>query len=98
MRKRSIHNDFPEITKPCGALNENEIEEIRKAYRDKCKGEILIGLRGEERVITMLLPAHTNKETIEAELKTSIEKLKQMNCDRCIHVANVAFKVITLAS
>lgn len=95
MRKRTVENDLPEVSITNGALHKNENEEIRQAYCNGCKGEILIGLRGEERVVTMLLPAHTNDETDDEELKKSIDKLKQMNCDRCIHVANVASKVIS---
>jgi hypothetical protein len=86
MRKRTANNDLLEVTRPFGELNKNEIEEIRQAYRDKCNGEILIGLRGEERVITMLLPAQTNKETGNAAMNLSIDKLKRMRCDRHIHV------------
>jgi|GEM_PF-2133530 len=95
MRKRTVNNELPEVTRPSGKMNVNEIEEIYQAYSSGgCHGEILIGMCGEERVITMLLPAHTNEETDDAELKKCIDKLKQMNCDRCIHAANVASKVI----
>jgi hypothetical protein len=93
MRKRTVNDDFPEVARACGTLNENEMEDICQAYGDGCKGKILIGMRGEERVITMLLPAHTGNETNDAELKKNIDKLKQMNCDRCIYVSNVASKV-----
>ena len=94
MRKRTVNNDLSEVLQASGALNENEIEEICQAYRDGCKGEILIGMHGEKRVITVLLPAQVNKETGNTAFDQSIEKLRKMRCDRCIHVVNIASEVI----
>jgi ribosomal protein S13 len=87
MRKRTVNNDLTEIIRPSGELNKNEIEEISQAYRDGCKGEILIGLRGEERVIVMFLPTQDSKTTNTA-LKQDIAKLREMGCNRCLRVAN----------
>ena len=34
-----------EIARPSGPLTDEEIEDIRQAYADGCKGEIIIGMR-----------------------------------------------------
>ncbi len=59
-------------------LSPEELEEIRAAYRDGCSGEIVIGMRGEERVITMLVPAPGSCDLAK--------KLVGLGCDRFIRV------------
>ncbi len=86
MRERYSNNESSEVERPSGALKENEIEEIRHAYRDGCKGEILIGLRGEERVITMLLPAQAYLEEADSIVPITNSKLKDMGCDKFLIV------------
>jgi len=43
--------------RPRGPLTDEEIAAVRRAYADGCRGEVIIGMRGDERVITMLVPA-----------------------------------------
>ena len=80
MRERFDEND--ETTREAGAVTEKELGDIRKAYADGCKGEILIGMRGEERVITMLLPSQIDPE----ELSSKYPKLKKLGCDRWVRI------------
>lgn len=86
MRKRQNNTSSDITTRSQGPLTDDEIEEIRQAYQEGCKGEILIGMRGKERVITMLLPVHSSPDTDEALLKRSIEKIKGMGCSKATSV------------
>lgn len=69
-------------------LSPEEIQEIRRAYQEGCQGEILIGMRGEERVVTMLLPAQSTPTAADALLQHSLDRLQSVGCDRCIRVRN----------
>ena len=70
-------------------LTGEEIEEIRQAYRDGCKGEIIIGLRGDERVITMLVPAQTDDRASLHQEEIN-KHLVMLGCDSylCIRKSN----------
>ena len=82
MRKRT---DF-EVSRLFGPLTQEEIEEIRQAYRDGCKGEIIIGLRGNERVITMLVPPQHSSNDPTQYRSDIYEKLQQLGCTTCVTV------------
>ncbi len=75
-----------EVARPFGPLTDIEIEDIRQAYRGGCKGEMVIGMRGDERVITMLVPAQSTPDTAEAQIQQSITKLRAMGCERYVRV------------
>ena len=88
-RKRTAANDIPEVTRPNGLLTEEELDAIRQAYLDGCRGEILIGLRGEERVVTMLLPAQPNHGSATDQLNRVTNELEKLGCNGFIHVQKV---------
>ena len=89
VRKRAEQNGVPEVIRPVGELSEIEIEEIRKAYANGCRGEILIGLRGEKRVITMLLPEQPENETSDVPRNKCLAILNEMGCNRCVRIFNI---------
>ena len=68
----------PECDDSKGPLTGIEMEEIREAYRDGCRGEVIIGLRGEERVITILIPAQSGAASPSDDLAA---KLRDIGCD-----------------
>lgn len=84
MRKRQNNMSSDETTRPHGPLTDDEIQEIRRAYQEGCQGEILIGMRGEERVITMLLPAQSFTDNSEVQRQRILAKLKEIECDKYI--------------
>ena len=86
MRKRFENNELSKDARLSGTLNKNEIREISQAYQDGCKGEIIIGLCGEERLLTLLLPQQPSPEDTEDLLDRSSIKLKTTGCDRLIRV------------
>ncbi len=81
MRKRSDASN--EKAKPTGTITVEELEEVRKAYADGYRGDILIGLCGEKRITTMLLPVRPNSDESPAISQKILQKLKTIGCDRC---------------
>lgn len=85
--KRRISNKIHNDSRPHGMLTELELVEIRKAYADGAKGDLLIGMQGEERVLPQLLPPKPSKYDAEMLLKTSLGKLREIGCDKAIYIA-----------
>lgn len=83
MRKRTDS----EVSRLFGPLTQEEIEEIRQAYRDGCKGEVIIGLRGNKRVITMLVPAHSYCNSSGCDMVAMEDQLRELGCLRYIRLA-----------
>lgn len=88
MRKR-IERGVVTGARPCGLLTEDEIEGIRQVYAAGARGDLLIGLCGEERVLTQLLPAQPDQHSAEQLLKKSLEQLRAIGCDGHIHARRV---------
>ena len=86
MRKRS--DTKIKIDRPTGAITNEELDGIRRAYADGCRGDILIGLRGEERVITMLSPAHPNSIGSSSVPEEILKELRALGCDRCQRITS----------
>lgn len=67
-------------------LTGEEIEEIRQAYRDGCKGEIIIELRGNEQVIKMLVPAQGYNSS-GCDVTAMEDHLRNSGCDGFIRIS-----------
>ena len=91
MRKRTE----AEVARPFGPLTEEEIEDLCQAYRDGCGGEVMIGLRGDERVMTMLLPAQSGQDATESQMIRVAEQLRAIGCDRYLHIRRLGGALIT---
>ena len=74
-----------ENERPRGPLTEDEIEAVRRAYCEGCRGEVIIGMRGDQRVITMLVPETANSPA-QYRLSRVREELKRLGCDRLARV------------
>lgn len=79
LRKR-FSPTLPENARPSGPLTENEIAAVRRAYQNGARGEIVIGMRGDERVITMLVP-HVADVPVSQRMPGIKEELKKIGCD-----------------
>ena len=66
--------------RPRGPLTENEIAAVRRAYSEGCEGEVIIGMRGDERIITMLVPETANTSA-QDRLPQIREELRRLGCD-----------------
>lgn len=84
MRRRQDTN-AEKKDRPKGPLTEKELEDIRQAYREGGTGEILIALRGKERIITMLLPAQSAFSSSEIR-EQLVDRIKRMGCAPCVLV------------
>ena len=91
VRKRTMGNAMNN-ERPAGPLTEEEIAAARRAYAEGCRGEIIIGMRGDERVITMLVPETPDIPADERLLRIK-EELRSLGCDGCIRVRSAATSV-----
>lgn len=78
-RKRTISTASND-ERPRGPLTNDEIAAVRRAYQDGCRGDIIIGMRGEERIITMLVP-HIADVPVDEHTTRIREDLKKIGCD-----------------
>ena len=78
-RKR-IETTIADNERPRGSLTDQEIDAIRRAYADGCRGELIIGMQGEQRIITMLVPETADTPTGQC-LPRIREELRKMGCD-----------------
>lgn len=69
-----------------GILSACEIEELRAAYSGGAQGGVLIGLRQDKRVLTLLLPPQRNSEAMMAVVSRNAERLRRLGSDGFVHV------------
>lgn len=74
--------------RPRGPLTENELAAVRGAYESGCRGAVIIGLRGEERVVTMLVPDTTDAPA-QSRLSAVRAELRRLGCDGLIRIRSV---------
>ena len=87
LRKRTTTTIESE-TRPVGPLTEEELEAVRRAYADGCQGDVIIGMRGDERVITMLIPEDSLTSPEDKMVKVR-EQIKILGCDGMQRVRRV---------
>lgn len=78
-RKRS-NTTVVDNERPRGPLADEEVAAVRRAYADGCRGEVIIGMRGEERIITMLAP-DTADALAQDRLPAIRAELRRLGCD-----------------
>lgn len=78
--RRRFSPTLLENARPSGPLTEEEISAVRRAYENGCCGEIVIGMRGKERIITMLVPQITDSP-ISHRMAGIKDELKKIGCD-----------------
>jgi hypothetical protein len=84
VRKRTIRNVMND-KHPAGPLTDEEMAAASRAYAEGCRGEIIIGMRGDERIITMLAP-ETPDITVDQALSRIGEELRGLGCDGYVRV------------
>ena len=78
MRKR-VETTVVDNERPGGPLTDEEIAAVRGAYANGCRGEVVIGMRGDERTITMLVP-ETADIPAQDRLTRVREELRRLGC------------------
>lgn len=69
-----------------GPLTDEERDSRSLAYERGCQGQVIIGLRGEERVLTMLIPLMPDDDREDEVISLSARKFREIGCDGYIHV------------
>ena len=93
-RKKTNSND---ISAPHGVLTETEIEDIRQAYIDGCTGGLMIGLNGEQRLLTTLLPPQSDADSATRQIRQVAAGIRKVGCDGYIYVRRVRLSANTEA-
>jgi len=65
---------------PRGPLTQEELAAVRSACKNGCRGTVVIGMRGEERVVTMLVP-DTTDASAQSRLLAMRAELRRLGCD-----------------
>lgn len=81
-RKRTASNTVKD-TRPRGPLTQEELAAVRRACENGCLGTVIIGLRGEERVVTMLV-SDTTDASAQSRLLAMRAELRRLGCDGLI--------------
>lgn len=92
-RRERCDNGIDVEARQRGGLSNEEVAEIRDAYLAGGRGSVLIGLRGEERVMTMLLPPQPDAQSWECQLIKAMSEISRAGCDGSIHVHRVRRRV-----
>ncbi len=74
------------IIRPRGRLSADEIAQIVAAYGAGARGTLLIGLRDQERLLTLMLPHKRDPELALGLLRSNAEQLRRLGADGFIHV------------
>ena len=69
-----------ENERPRGPLTDEEIAAVRKAYQDGYRGQVIMGMCGEERIIPMLVP-ETVDTPAQDRLPAIRAELRRLGCD-----------------
>ena len=68
------------------SLTDDERDRLLWGYENGCQGDIIIGLCGNERITTMLLPVWPDEDRQDEQMSLVAQKLRQIGCDGFVHV------------
>jgi len=66
--------------RPRGPSTDEELAAVREAYENGARGTVIIGMRGEKRVVTMLIPDSTDAAS-QSRLPVVRAELRRLGCD-----------------
>lgn len=85
-RRRNEVDTKHAIARPRGRLSADEIAQLLATYCAGARGALLIGLRDQERLLTLTLPHRRNPELALGLLRSNAEQLRRLGADGFIHV------------
>lgn len=63
------------------AFSEHEIEQFRQSFSNGHKGEVLLGLIGTRRLVTLFLPPRLTEAESIAQMEQASRQLRSLKCD-----------------
>ena len=75
-----------------GSLSVTEIERLRAAYCAGATGHLLVGLRQQTRLLTVMIPVQDNQALMAHTMKGYAARLRALRCDGYIHVRRVRLR------
>jgi len=75
-----------------GSLAVTEIERLRAAYCAGATGHLLVGLRQERRLLTVMVPVQDNQALMAHKMERYAARLRALRCDGYIHVRRVRLR------
>lgn len=79
-------------SRPQGSLSVTEIETLRAAYAAGATGHLLIGLRQQTRLLTVMVPVQDSEAQMAHRMETYAARLRALWCDGYIHVRRVRLR------
>jgi hypothetical protein len=71
--------------RPAQNLSDTEIDELAHAYNKNAVGDLLVGTKGEARLLTLSLPPQHNIETATRLMAVAAARLRACGCDGYAH-------------
>ena len=81
-----------EASRPQGALSVTEIDRLRAAYRAGATGHLLVGLRQQTRLLTVMIPVQDNQALMAHKMERYAARLRALRCDGYIHVRRIRLR------
>ena len=75
-----------------GSLSVTEIETLRAAYSAGATGHLLVGLRQERRLLTVMVPVQSTEALMAHKMEGYAARLQALRCDGYIHVRCVRLR------
>ena len=79
-------------SRPHGSLSASEIERLRAAYAAGATGHLLMGLRQQTRLLTVMIPVQDNQALMAHKMERYAARLRALRCDGYIHVRRVRLR------
>ena len=76
-------------SRPQGGLSVTEIERLRAAYRAGATGHLLVGLRQQTRLLTVMIPVQHSEALMAHRMEGYATRLRALHCDGYIHVRRI---------
>jgi len=80
------------LSRQQGSLSIAEIETLRAAYSAGATGHLLVGLRQQTRLLTVMVPAQASEAQIAHRMEGYAARLRALRCDGYIHVRRIRLR------
>ena len=80
------------LSRQQGSLSVTEIETLRTAYAAGATGHLLVGLRQQIRLLTVMVPAQASEAQMAHRIEGYATRLRALRCDEYIHVRRVRLR------
>lgn len=69
-----------------GAITDGELQALKAAFESGAIGELLIGMKGGHRALTLYLPAAEDGRATPKGLSAALDHLRRAGCEQAVRV------------